>query len=577
MTFTVGEGFSPWYYVFVSPEIGDVVPTTHFLGLCMLSVMWCVIAIIVFAVVLRPLMAYYKLRIQAGLPTKWWRPKFSLMDASMQKGKSLDNVIKYMENMGGPLEMYGTVYGTTAVVHVGDPVAAKVVLQSTTKNPGYDHFKSFCGNGVFTADGKEWEAKRRTINHAILRRERTNEWPRLVNSVADDLEAEISLYPTTPAGDVNEEDVKAFPLLQRTTLNLVHQYFVGDDAIRSPKLGPLVDPYIRAVMDIRLVILAKSRSIWFLLSDWLYRNFSNLYKRHEASMKVIRLFSWLALTSIDRYRHCEKLPTGVAPHCDDVQQRNGAFRSDTANVKSTPFSSVEVIPPLQEIAKSTSHRSDSDMLNESITLHFAGADTTAATLGWILGAISRDKQAPLRRRLKEEIVEVCGQDGHIPVSALSKMKLLNAVVKEAQRLHPVAPFVVRKLDKDMVIRQRNSSGELEQKCVLPAGVLCVVWIYALHRREKFWGRPAEFLPERWISPGTEHVHTPDAYLPFICGPRVCPGRGIAEQFLHLMLARICRRWDVRCPPNAPETLTMEAGFTVVPADDLRLQFVEWCK
>eukprot|EP01084_Bolivina_argentea_P128644 227358_1 len=571
MTLTVGEG-SPWYYGFGSPELGDVM-STHFLWFCKLSVMWCMIAVTLWMVVLRPTIAYYQLRVQAGLPTKWWRPKFLRMDISMQKGKSLDNVVKYMEKMGGPLEMYGTVYGASALVHVGDPTAAKAVLQSATKSPGYHHFKSFCGNGVFTADGREWEAKRRSIVHAMLRRERMNEWPQLVNEVADDLETEIILH-TTSSDYVNEEGVKALPLLQRTSLNLIHQFLVGEDAIKSPELAQLVDPYIRAVMEIRLVILAKSRSIWFFLSDWLYRNFSLLYKRHEVCMNVIRLFSWLALSTTDQYQNTEELPTGVALHCDNDQQRSGTFESDTANVKSAYFSSIET--PIQEISKCTSHRSVSDILDESITLHFAGSDTASATLGWILSIISRAKQAPLRRRLKEEVVGVCGQEGHIPVSALPKMKLLNAVVKETLRLYPVAPFVVRKLHKEVVIRKRNSSGELEQKCVLPAGVLCMVWIYALHRREKFWGRPTEFLPERWIDPGTKYIHTPDAFMPFASGPRACLGQAIAEQFLHLMLARICRRWDVRCPPHAPETLTMEAGFTVIPADGLKLQFVEWC-
>ncbi len=495
------------------------------------------------------------------------------MDLSMQKGKSLDNVVKYMEKMGGPLEMYGTVYGSTALVHVGDPAAAKAVLQSSTKSPGYHHFKSFCGNGVFTADGREWEAKRRTINHAILSRERMNEWPRLVNDMADDLEAEISLHITSPDDD-NEEGVEALPLLQRRTLNLTHQFLAGDDAIKSPTLAQLVDPYIRAVMEIRMVILAKSRSVWFLLSDWLYTNFSLLHKRHEVSMEVIRLFSWLALSKTDQYQNVEELPAGVAFHCINDQQRNGTFESDAANVKGAFFPTVET--PLQEISKCTSHRSVSDLFDESITLHFAGADTSAATLAWVLSIISRTKQAPLRRRLKEEVVGVCGQEGHIPVSALSKMKLLDAVVKETMRLYPVAPFVVRKLDNEVVIRKRNSSGELEQKCVLPAGVLCMVWIYALHRREKFWGRPTEFLPDRWIDPGTEYIHTPDAFMPFAGGPRGCLGRGLAEQLLRLVLARICRRWDVRCPPHAPETLTIDAGFTIIPADGLRLQFVEWC-
>jgi hypothetical protein len=42
--------------------------------------------------------------------------------------------------------------GTQAVVHVGHPLVAQAVLKSTEKQPGYDHFKAFCGNGSFTAE-----------------------------------------------------------------------------------------------------------------------------------------------------------------------------------------------------------------------------------------------------------------------------------------------------------------------------------------------------------------------------------------------------------------------------------------
>lgn len=44
-------------------------------------------------------------------------------------------------------------------MHITDPAAARAVLLSDSavrKRPLYNAFKSYAGEGVFTADGKDW-------------------------------------------------------------------------------------------------------------------------------------------------------------------------------------------------------------------------------------------------------------------------------------------------------------------------------------------------------------------------------------------------------------------------------------
>lgn len=56
----------------------------------------------------------------------------------------------------------GAVVGTEAFVHITDPAAARAVLLSDSalrKRPLYNAFKSYAGEGVFTADGKDWCAQ----------------------------------------------------------------------------------------------------------------------------------------------------------------------------------------------------------------------------------------------------------------------------------------------------------------------------------------------------------------------------------------------------------------------------------
>lgn len=58
----------------------------------------------------------------------------------------------------------GAIVGTEAFVHITDPAAAKAVLLSESavrKRPLYNAFKAYAGEGVFTADGKDWCARAR--------------------------------------------------------------------------------------------------------------------------------------------------------------------------------------------------------------------------------------------------------------------------------------------------------------------------------------------------------------------------------------------------------------------------------
>ncbi|KAL7452116.1 hypothetical protein ACHAWC_003854, partial [Mediolabrus comicus] len=130
---------------------------------------------------------------------------------------------------------------------------------------------------------------------------------------------------------------------------------------------------------------------------------------------------------------------------------------------------------------------------------------------------------------------------------------------------------------------------------LPASTFACIWIYSLHRNPKLWDRPDEFLPERWID---SELRSKDvgqqehgAYMPFAIGPRNCLGQPLAQVILRILLARIVSKYTVLDPRfEALKTLKsdediarvddrclrkdMQAGFTVLPSNGLKLQLVE---
>lgn len=58
--------------------------------------------------------------------------------------------------------------------------------------------------------------------------------------------------------------------------------------------------------------------------------------------------------------------------------------------------------------------------------------------------------------------------------------------------------------------------------VIPKGVTCWINIYTMHRNEKYFPKPEEFIPERFLTEefGCRH---PFCYIPFSAGSKNCIG------------------------------------------------------
>ncbi|KAL7554658.1 hypothetical protein ACHAWF_018145 [Thalassiosira exigua] len=617
---------------------------------------------------------------------------------------SITNILPRMERLNGPYGMYATVYGVqTKVVHVAHPVPARAILSgsgtidtggmsikdtagggnsgggglfplqwifrvfngaSTNKSrtqkrrrssslrmltgsskcPAYDHFKNFSGEGVFTANGPDWKAKRASVMHCLLRNGATEKLlEKEINRAADSFEKEV-LYAFQSSRIRAEERgcrrspvMNVVPMLQRSTIGLVYRLITHHDVEFSPdsivsankmcikrdfkasdkpdrlasssprssatSLLSMVDEgtcqkedganytqtstcrtdhqqaqmmkallpiYLKSVTKIRMIILAQSRSIWYLMPRWVYRAFSPMYRDEERTMVPIREFARLA---------CENAVPG----------------SPLALLSQRSSHSSE--KPGKEAGRGNRTMVSKDLLDEAITLLFAGQDTSAATLSWTLHLLSLhpDKQ----ERAADEVRAALGNSKAGPVSknTISQMPYLDAVIKESMRLYPVAPFIVRRLAADVTIPIDDEQLTKQNGCAktmsIPSSTFACIWIYALHRNPKLWEQPNDFLPERWIEPELrirDSGQEVGAYMPFAYGPRNCLGQPLAHVTLRILLARILNKYVVIDPKV--EALReadkaggggfdskclrkdMEAGFTVLPSNGLRIQLME---
>lgn len=204
----------------------------------------------------------------------------------------------------------------------------------------------------------------------------------------------------------------------------------------------------------------------------------------------------------------------------------------------------------------------------------AGYDTSGSTIVYVFHLLQRHPE--MLARVRQELDQVLGVDvGAAPSSISEQPHLLNrvpyltAVIKETLRLYPPGS-TVRTGRAGFYLVDREEPGrdehEHEKKAAFPArlpteGCNLFANHHGLHHNPRYWTRPEEFLPERFLlSPdktvsseppaaGVHHGHgdlrpAPGAWRPFERGQRLCIGQELAMTEIKLVCMLTLRELDV---------------------------------
>ena len=169
--------------------------------------------------------------------------------------------------------------------------------------------------------------------------------------------------------------------------------------------------------------------------------------------------------------------------------------------------------------------SDRELRDELVTLLLAGHETTATGLAWTFDELFRHPAALERLHAGDEAY-------------------LDAVIKEALRLHPPIAFVDRKLRVDLELAGHP----------LAAGTIVAPCIYLAHRRADLYPEPAAFRPERFLDRAPETY----SWLPFGGGVRRCVGASFATFEMRVVLEAILARTRLRPASARRESATRRA-------------------
>ncbi|CAJ0565283.1 unnamed protein product, partial [Mesorhabditis spiculigera] len=198
----------------------------------------------------------------------------------------------------------------------------------------------------------------------------------------------------------------------------------------------------------------------------------------------------------------------------------------------------------------TRHMLEDEILFSCFLFLFAGFDTTANSMSYTAWYLAKNPE--IQKRLQEEIEQVC-PDKDISYEQIGELKLMDAVFKEALRLHPLATTAIG----------RVAGNDLELGGVkLEKGDFVQIDAYTLQTDPEIWGDDAEeFNPDRWQGLNPEQK---DAYVAFGGGPRQCVGMRLALMEEKLAMAYLLRDYELLPGSGFEKTLSYKGWMTVAP-------------
>lgn len=176
-----------------------------------------------------------------------------------------------------------------------------------------------------------------------------------------------------------------------------------------------------------------------------------------------------------------------------------------------------------------------------------GTDTAASSMEWAMAELM--KNPDIIKKAMEELDRVIGPERWVEEEDMANLPYLDAVIKEALRLHPAATLLAPHLAmEDCQVKQYNISK----------GTIVMINTWSMGRDPTVWDSPEEFRPERFLNKAIDIKGKSFELLPFGSGRRMCPGYSLGLKMIQSSLANLLHGFNWTLPSHLnPEDLNME--------------------
>ncbi|CAM0870550.1 unnamed protein product [Alopecurus aequalis] len=235
-------------------------------------------------------------------------------------------------------------------------------------------------------------------------------------------------------------------------------------------------------------------------------------------------------------------PQGIGARCAELMPRvnrfvHGIIQEHRAKLATGAAGEardfVDILLSLQE----SEGLADADIAAVLWEMVFRGTDAMAVLMEWTMArlVLHRDVQASVHR----ELDKVVGRGNHVTESALPSLPYLQALLKEALRVHPPGPL--------LSWRHRAITDTYVDGHLVPAGTTAMVNQWAMSRDPEVWDAPLEFRPERFLAggeaPDVSVLGADGRLVPFGSGRRSCPGKSLAMTTVASWMATLLHEFE----------------------------------
>ncbi|KAA8641503.1 cytochrome P450 [Aspergillus tanneri] len=203
-------------------------------------------------------------------------------------------------------------------------------------------------------------------------------------------------------------------------------------------------------------------------------------------------------------------------------------------------------------------QSRQDLTADADLAFVAGSDTTAGTLCALIYLLA--KYPEKQRKLQKEVGQIVSSISDISHRNLQvRAPYLNSCIHEALRLFPNVPSGVQRLTpaEGMSIAGRW----------IPGNTLVSTPTYTLHRDERYFKDPGDFVPERWSSHPELVLHK-EAFNPFLIGAYSCAGKSVAQMEMRMLMAALVFSFSFDFPEEEKARMS-----TILEGPELKETFV----
>ena len=401
--------------------------------------------------------------------------------------ESFPRVAEYIKEYGN-FCLIKPVTRANDTILINDPDAVKAILvknhENYKKGPGFERVKMLLGNGIIVSDGPFWRRQRRMIQPAFSRQ--------CIDGLARKMQkANQDLLIQWQEKADNNEIIDVSSETSDLSLEIILRCLFSDD------MDKLIEQEGKNPFEILTYELA--RDIQFVIK--------------------FRALKTLVQQLIDERRE-------LSNHYDDFLD---AF--------------------MQAKDKETGEgMTDSEIIDEVMTMIIAGHETGATTLNWAWYSLA---QNPIEeKKLHDEVDN--GVAGDIPTfEEVGQLPFSRQVIEEALRLYPPVWLYSR-----TAIADDNVCGY-----DIPAGTNIFFSPYYLHRHPDFWDEPDTFNPDRFAVDEVKKRHK-FAFIPFSAGPRRCIGDYFSIVEMQIHLGTMAQKFKL-------EYIASEKGVELDPQVNLR--------